>query len=154
MGNSSEFDDVKKCPVCGGKVTPWFEDENPETGDYWFTYQCSDCETTFDYQKFHELEDYQGMIKINTEREQKVTDDGMWIGGWYHQAYLTKHDLDDIDNGKLSLADAYKRCFVPLKTNNKSTIADKVLAPPINCITRQVNKINKKLIEYNRRGKK
>ena len=37
--------------------------------------------------------------------------------------------------------------------SKKLTIADKVLAPPINCITRQVNKINKKLIEHNKRGK-
>lgn len=31
---------------------------------------------------------------------------------------------------------------------------DKAFAPIINRTTRQVNKINKKLIEYNRRGKK
>jgi len=110
-----------------------------------------------DEQYIKELDKYQSMLKqadFSPEAQAASKhDDGMWIGGWYHQAYLTKHDLDDIDNGKLSLADAYKRCFVPLKTNNKSTIADKVLAPRINWITRQVNKINKKLIEHIERGK-
>lgn len=39
-------------------------------------------------------------------------------------------------------------------TSKKLTIADKVLAPPINWITRQVNNLNNELIERNRRGNK
>ena len=37
--------------------------------------------------------------------------------------------------------------------SKKLTVTDKVLAPRINWATRQVNKVNKKLIERNSRGK-
>lgn len=87
---------------------------------------------------------------IPSDQTESKHTEGMWIGGWYNRAYLTKQDLEDMDDGKLSLEDAYQRCFEP----SRRTIADKVLVPPVKWITNHVNNLKNEYIEYNRRGKK
>ena len=56
----------------------------------------------------------------------------------------------DVYNQMLKNADFSVDAQVASK-ERKLTISDKILAPRINWVTRQANKINKKLIEHNKR---